>query len=828
MAGIAHAFLPSRVRTLIAAAFRDRSEGASKKRYRIHHIYYLLAGLDLAAIAMGLLLTHYVNGTLSTTVHANLDWSRLHDQVAALRSGAGQVNEPGNDVFESKDASFELKRFDQAVDAFWPLLKLLRSDVARMVPVDAMLAPSLALNRLETGMASMVQQTRTLLSLYAGGQSDLAGAEMAAMDRSYSQVLGEIENAAHKLRQIENDLGLAALENTRRLRSLEILLGLLVVLIVVVVTIYGRKLGSLFQQHYDQLSHANAKLQEHEKLLQLKNVQLDAALNNMVQGLAMFDREQRLVVCNSRYASLYGLTEDQAQPGTTLRQIIEHRVAKGQVGEKSAEEVLHSMFSRIPFGEAGYYHTELSDGRHITVTAQPTRDGGAVTTHQDITEQRRSEAKIAHMALHDTLTGLPNRAQLNEKLEQAIVRVTRGELVATHLIDLDLFKNVNDSLGHPAGDKLLMLVADRLRAVVRDTDTIARMGGDEFAVVQVAIAGPADASSLAQRIVDAVGTPYSIDGHDVVIGVSVGIAIGPNDGLTHHDLMRNADLALYRAKAQGRGTFRFFEPEMDAQAQARRVLENDLRKALAAGEFELHYQPSMNIERGQVSGFEALIRWQHPQKGLIGPDAFIPLAEEIGLIVPLGEWVIREACSTASTWPGELSIAVNLSAVQFRSPGLVKVIFNALAASGLAPSRLELEVTETILLEDTETTLATLYSLRELGVRVAMDDFGTGYSSLSYLQSFPFDKIKIDRSFVRDITESAGSLNIVRAVAALAKGLGMTATAEGVETQEQLDTVALEGCTEMQGFLLSKPLPASGVEHLLETLQNGVKRAAVG
>jgi diguanylate cyclase (GGDEF)-like protein len=563
-----------------------------------------------------------------------------------------------------------------------------------------------------------------------------------------------------------------------------------------------------------QLEQQHRLLEAQEKQLRAQNVQLDAALNNIVQGLAMFDAEHRLVMCNARYAQIYELAPEQVKPGTTLLQIIQTRIRNGLTSEKTPEEIVDSMLRRRDDVTFEQFCNHLSDGRCIAITVQPMVDGGTVTTHQDITEQRRSEAKIAHMALHDTLTGLPNRVLLNEHLEQALARVKRGEIVATHIFDLDHFKTVNDTLGHPTGDKLLTMAADRLRTLVRETDTIARMGGDEFAIVQVGIAQPADATSLAQRIIAVVSEPYDIDGHQVVIGASVGIAVGPNDGTTTEQIIRNADLALYRAKGDGRGTYRFFEPEMDAQMQARRELESDLRKALSANEFELHYQPVVDLASNEISGLEALIRWRHPSKGMVAPNMFIPLAEEIGLIIPLGEWVLRQACATAALWPAQLKIAVNLSPAQFRSPGLLQAIVGALAASGLAPDRLELEITEAILLQDSEATLAMLYSLRELGVRIAMDDFGTGYSSLSYLQSFPFDKIKIDRSFVRDIAESTGSLNIVRAVAALAKGLGMTATAEGVETAEQLDTIRAEGCTEMQGYLFSRPLPACEIEKL--------------
>jgi len=569
------------------------------------------------------------------------------------------------------------------------------------------------------------------------------------------------------------------------------------------------------QQLHTRLEEQNCRLVQQEERLRTQNLQLDAALNNMLQGLALFDADLRLVLCNKRYALMYGLSPEQVLPGASLRSIIELRIAKGEFAGKSAEELIKGMLARSAGQEATHYTSQLTDGRYIAVSVQPMPDGGTVTTHHDITEQRRSEAKIAHMALHDTLTGLPNRVLLNERLDDALRRFKRGEIVATHLIDLDHFKTVNDTLGHPAGDSLLKSVADRLRSVVRETDTIARMGGDEFAIVQTGIVQPADATALAHRVIEAVGAPYVIEGHQVVIGTSIGIAVCPTDGTTHDQLIRNADLALYRAKGDGRRTYRFFEQEMDAQMQARRLVENDLREALAAGQFELHYQPYVNLERDEISGFEALVRWRHPEKGLIAPGTFVPLAEEIGLIIPLGEWAIREACAAAVQWPGDLKVAVNLSPAQFKSAGLVQVVINALATTGLPAERLELEITETTLMLDSEATLNMLYQMRALGVRIALDDFGTGYSSLSLLQSFPFDKLKIDRSFVKDIAEGVGSLNIVRAVTAMAAGLGMTTTAEGVETQQQLDTVRAEGCTEMQGFVYSKPLPAAAVGSFL-------------
>ena len=563
-----------------------------------------------------------------------------------------------------------------------------------------------------------------------------------------------------------------------------------------------------------RLDEQNQKLREQERALKAKNLILDTALETMSQGLCMFDAQQKVVTCNARYVQLYGLTMQQVKAGTSLQEIIQLRVANGLYADRKPEEYMHDRVdpAHVPYNTVH----ELGDGRSIAVARRPMPGGGWVTTHEDVTEQRRKEARIAYMAHHDALTDLPNRVLMNEKLEHALARTHQGEIAAFHLLDLDDFKNINDTLGHPAGDKLLRQVADRLRTIVRGTDTIARMGGDEFAVLQCGLTQSACAMDLAQRIIKVVGDPYDIDGHQVVIGTSIGIAMGPQDGVTAEQLIRNADLALYQAKSEDRGTYSLFEPEMDGLVQARRVMETDLRKAHLAGEFELLYQPVINLASDEISGLEALIRWRHPDKGLIPPSDFITLAEEMGLIEPISEWVLRQACTRAAQWPADLKIAVNLSPAQFRRPGLVATVVDALTVSGLPAERLELEITESSLLQNSEGTLGMLYQLRELGVRIAMDDFGTGYSSLSYLQSFPFDKIKIDRSFVKDITDGIGSLNIVRAVTAMARGLGMTTTAEGVETPEQLAMIRAEGCTEMQGYLFSRPVPAREIDELLQ------------
>ena len=437
-------------------------------------------------------------------------------------------------------------------------------------------------------------------------------------------------------------------------------------------------------------------------------------------------------------------------------------------------------------------------------------------TLEDVSARRASEASAAEMARLDPLTELPNRLLLRERLDEALARLERtGEGCALLLIDLDRFKPVNDTLGHPVGDALLRTVADRLRSAVRPTDTVARIGGDEFVVLQTGVETSADTQTLARRLVDLIGRTYMVDGHLLTIGASVGAALAPSDGTDADRLLKNADLALYRAKLDGRGTFRFFEPEMDARMQARRRLELDLRQALARRELQLHYQPQLNLESNRLTGCEALLRWRHPERGMIPPLDFIPLAEEIGLIVPIGEWVIRQACRDAAGWPMPISIAVNVSPAQFKSERLVEMIVSALAGSGLPAHRLEIEITEGVLLQESERTLTILHRLRALGVRVSMDDFGTGYSSLSYLRSFPFDKIKIDRSFVNDLTAKPGGDAIIRAIAGLGKSLGMTTVAEGVETADQMRRIRSEGCTDVQGYLISRPVSAEDLMTLL-------------
>jgi diguanylate cyclase (GGDEF)-like protein len=554
------------------------------------------------------------------------------------------------------------------------------------------------------------------------------------------------------------------------------------------------------------------------------SAQLSAALEGMPQGLSMFDSERRLIVCNAHYATMYALEGELTEPGAPLRKILEHRLATGTAPVDAANFVEDALAAAAN-PSLGVAEQQLRDGRIISVISAPLTTGGGVTIHMDVTEKRNSEKQIAFLAHHDALTGLANRVQLHGYITESLKPQDKRFCVLS--LDLDHFKDVNDTLGHSVGDALLCAVAKRLCELVGEGDLVSRTGGDEFSIVHSPPAKPmAAAADLAARLVEALGVPFELGDHQVVVGASVGIVVAPDDGNDTDQLLKNADMALYRAKDDGRGGFHFFEPAMDAKAQARRLLELDLRKATACGEFELYYQPIVNLTENRISGFEALLRWNHPTRGRVSPAEFIPLAEETGLIVQIGGWVMRQACGEATRWPSDLRVAVNVSPVQFRNKNLVSVVTSALAASGLAPDRLELEITETVLMHNNDATLAMLHQLRNLGVRISMDDFGTGYSSLSYLRSFPFDKIKIDQSFIRDLIAKPESIAIIRAVAGLGHSFGMTTTAEGVETREQLDQMRAEGCTEVQGFFYSRPMPATEIAGLLARFAAKAQAAA--
>ena len=658
------------------------------------------------------------------------------------------------------------------------------------------------------------------------------GMEEAAKAYHFLQITDEVRVARKLLVTMEEEATRSADEATRQaFERLESSAGLLIKIVFVVgltslCTLLGMGGFALASRKANRdLQHTLCELEHRDKALVVQNERFDAALGNMSHGLCMFDDQERLIVANHRFGEIFHLPRELIKSGTALEELAQWDQRVGYSSTSHASGYVSEVRSLMTTGKSGSITRELPDGRAIEIWYQPMQNGSCVTTFEDITERRRAEKQIAHMARHDALTGLGNRALFHDEMKRALTRVARGEKISVLCLDLDRFKIVNDTLGHPVGDALLQAIADRLRQCAREVDTVIRLGGDEFAVILTDAAQPEASTALAHRVIEVISAPYEIDNHKIDIGVSIGIAIAPDDGKDPDRLLKSADMALYRAKEDGRGIVRSFEPEMDMRLQSRRALELQLRQALAKGQFLLHYQPLIDLGTRQVSGFEALLRWDCPGRGMVSPAEFIPLAEEIGLIVPLSEWVLHTACSEATTWPDEVKIAVNLSPVHFYHGDLVGTVASALRASGLAPARLELEITEGVLLEDTQKTTTMLTALKNLGARISMDDFGTGYCSLSYLQKFQFDKIKIDRSFVKDLGIDVDALAIIRAVSGIADSLGITTTAEGVETEEQLLKVQAEGCTEAQGYLFSRPKSASEVSEIIATLNQNIQPA---
>ena len=545
----------------------------------------------------------------------------------------------------------------------------------------------------------------------------------------------------------------------------------------------------------------------------LEKQRLDTAVNNIPQGLIVYDNTAHVTVCNLRYIEMFGLSTDVVKPGCTMQDLIYHRQETGSF-DGDVEEFCAAIINDVALGKVTHQITEAPGGRAIQIINQPLHAGGWVATIEDVTERTLAEERIRHLAHYDPLTDLPNRALFHERLKHELARIVPGEQLAVLYIDIDEFKSVNDTLGHLIGDELLKSVAVSLSSCTRGDDFVARLGGDEFAVVQTAVKTDAEVSDLAARIFNAIRAPYECLGHQVTTDASIGVALAPQHGTDLHQILKNADLAMYAAKSAGRRTYRFFEPDMDAQVTARRLLEIDLRQAISDGALEVYYQPCLGLQDNKITGCEALLRWRHPVRGMVSPAEFIPIAEETGLINQIGEWVLTTACAEATTWPEDIKLAVNVSPVQFKSGTLALKIVGALAASGLAASRLELEITEAVLIRDDDAALAILHQLRDIGVRIALDDFGTGYSSLSYLQRFPFDKIKIDRCFVTDIEDPDGSSCIVQAVVNIAAARHMTTTAEGVETKQQQQLLRMLGCSEMQGYLFSPAKPAAEIKQL--------------
>jgi diguanylate cyclase (GGDEF)-like protein len=546
--------------------------------------------------------------------------------------------------------------------------------------------------------------------------------------------------------------------------------------------------------------------------LQVQNTRFEAALENMSQGLCLLDAQSRLIVGNRRFSELYQLPPAASRAGAHVGEIL------------AQSPVLDDAVAYLTLAGAHHYdfqRQELNNGRIIAIVHQPLPGGGCVDTFEDITEQHQAQLRVAHMSQHDPLTDLPNRLLLHERLQQTLLRCSRGERCAVLYLDLDRFKAVNDTLGHPIGDALLLAVAERLRRCLRRPDTVARVGGDEFVIV-LGNAGEAEQiADVAGRLIREVSRPYQLQDQLVAIGASVGVAVAPAEGGEPNQLIKDADLALYSAKRAGRGCYRFYQPAADEGMEARRCLERDLRRAVAERQFVLHYRPSIQLPSRQLDGFEATLRWHSPERGVMGPESFIGLADEIGLMELIGEWALRTACRDAVGWPNELRLSVNLSATQFKSRNLLELVSSALEESALPASRLELELTETTLMEGNEEALASLQQLRKRGVGIVLDEFGAGYCSLSFLLRCPIDRIKIDRAFVQDIGRRPNSIAIVRAVIGLCSGLGISSTAEGVESEEELSLLAAEGCQCAQGLLFCEPTTAANLAPVILALQHG-------
>lgn len=712
---------------------------------------------------------------------ARIETARLHMALLALRNDHRRVSDVQL-AFSILESRADVIRQGQTYQDLRDSAEL-RSDIGRLVAFVQRY--DVAIDNLDASVGD--------------ASIDRMLADVTAIEKDMSQMVAIAnDHVAHRIFASESEF-----EQTLR-ALIAVLAGLALCWVAMIVLLHW-------------LQSSVRLLQAREVTIQLQSGRFEAALNNMSQALCMVDATGRPVVCNIRFMEMFGVAPDTFARKTDVVTVF------GLTGHPAAPSKLRLLIAERQYAlqsqaVSGTFLAE-ADGRAINVMQERTAEGGWVATYSDVTEARQLHSRMTRMALHDGLTGLPNRLAFREALERALAdHRRRGDPFAVFYIDLDHFKDVNDTLGHPMGDALLIEVAGRLQASVRDADLVARLGGDEFAILQAGAEGADLAATLARRVIDQVCAPFLLRGHRVSVGTSVGIVMAPGDGNDADTLMKHADLALYRAKAEGRATHRFFDQEMFRQLEEQRAIEEALRLALSRGEMGMVYQPQINLETGAITGFEALIRWHSRRLEQVPPSRFIPIAEKIGLISRLGMFALREACIVAEGWPAHIRVAVNLSPVQFRVGDIVSDVAAVLAETGLPPERLELEITETVLLQDDAKVMAALRGLRELGARVALDDFGTGYSSPSYLLRFPFDKVKIDRCFVDGGWKASRSIAIVRSITSLAKELGIETTAEGVETADQLANMRAANCTTVQGFLVGRPMPVHAASVLVRPI----------
>lgn len=818
-----------------------RLVGARKRHQSVAHRLYFVAALG--AITVFLLAVSFLHFANSTRIGAR-DFRNVDLAEVVIASDVEVLLERHRRIIETAPIALDrswIKREGANADR---ILKFLKARLNE--------APDTALSGFDTKIDALQNLSKKVMDASADYAQDRAILAARAYGEAAAVLVVDIQRLrAHRLAKANEDVNTLMTNSRDLVKGLFGMLGILLVLVTLSLSMvrnFVRRLHALTDSVRQlarndtsvtvadtaardevgdiaravEIFKSNAvALLDHEKELERLNNWFEIALDNMARGLSMFDCSRRLLVCNRRYREIYALAEEHAKPGTPFEDILRQRMKVGTARLGDTEGTMLIGWPVLDSSDRVITLThELADNRVISIAYQPLNDGGWVAVHEDVTEKRKSDTRVATIARQDALTELSNRRHFREEIERRLLEIDQIGAFCVLWIDLDHFKEVNDTHGHPTGDALLKMVAGRLGATAREDDFVARLGGDEFAIILPGSPSLRAAAALSNRLIKSLSQCFEIGGQIISIGASVGVVRAPDHGSDADILLKHADIALYQAKSQGRGNCVIYQPEFETHMRQRRQLETDLRQAMSNGELSLNYQPIVDLREGRVSSCEALLRWKHPERGFVSPAQFIPIAEETGLITAFGAWVLKEACRAAVTWPGHVRVSVNLSAAQVREGGIREAVVRALDESGLDASRLELEVTETLLLQDDAKTLDILHRLQAIGLTIALDDFGTGYASLSYLRNFPFDRVKIDQSFVRDLPLKPHCQAIVRAVVLLARMLGMATVAEGVETEEHLTQVRDAGCSEVQGYVLARPVPEDMVVRTITSAED--------